>query len=243
MDVRILAASDTHGIVPFKRLVDACIRREADILAVAGDVQTCYRNQDPEKQFEDDVLAGVRSLEAAGVDVVLVPGNHDSHLKKLIETRASDWMPRNLHVMCDAVDVVRGVSFYGTPRTPTFRGWCWETPEQEFASVLSATMPKCVDIILSHSPPLGTGIDRFDLNEDRRHCGSEALRRAVERQRPKAVVCGHIHEGDHKTGRIGDTVVMNVSLIDGLYIPAFAPAEIVVDVNGRVTCERRGWED
>jgi uncharacterized protein len=74
-------------------------------------------------------------------------------------------------------------------------------------------------VLLLHSPPYGTALDRAGL--DGRmvdhvpvdvHIGSMAVRRLVEARQPRLVLCGHVHEAVRLTGtwmeRIGSTVVL-----------------------------------
>jgi len=46
-------------------------------------------------------------------------------------------------------------------------------------------------LFISHAPPFDTAIDRL---HNGRPVGSHAVRRLIEKYRPDAVVCGHIHE-------------------------------------------------
>ncbi len=74
-------------------------------------------------------------------------------------------------------------------------------------------------VLLLHTPPYGTALDRAAL--DGRmvdhvpvdvHIGSIAVRRLVEVRQPWLVLCGHVHEAVRLTGtwmeRIGSTVVL-----------------------------------
>ena len=47
------------------------------------------------------------------------------------------------------------------------------------------------DILISHTPPARTNLDRTARGE---HVGSEAVRRWIATARPALLVCGHIHE-------------------------------------------------
>jgi len=68
------------------------------------------------------------------------------------------------------------------------------------------------DIYLSHLPPLGT-LDlsvRFGMD----HIGSKRLLEAIEEYHPRLVICGHSHIWGGITGKIEDTLVINVSSQD-----------------------------
>ncbi|MBN1334383.1 MAG: metallophosphoesterase [Deltaproteobacteria bacterium] len=74
-------------------------------------------------------------------------------------------------------------------------------------------------VLLLHSPPYGTALDRAGL-DDRWvdhvpldvHVGSIAVRRLVEARHPRLVLCGHVHEAARLTGtwreQIGSTHVL-----------------------------------
>lgn len=73
------------------------------------------------------------------------------------------------------------------------------------------------DIYLSHLPPLGT-LDlstRFGM----RHIGSRKLLDVINKYHPKLVICGHSHMWGGKYGKIGDTIIINVSSHDNRYSP------------------------
>jgi len=68
------------------------------------------------------------------------------------------------------------------------------------------------DIYISHLPPLGT-LDlsaRFGIE----HIGSKKLLDAIKEYHPKLVICGHSHMWGGKFGKIGDTLIINVSSQD-----------------------------
>ena len=45
------------------------------------------------------------------------------------------------------------------------------------------------------------------------------------------MVCGHIHSGDHRLNCLGESALINCSLIDESYHEAYKPAEIVIESN------------
>ncbi|MBT9147795.1 MAG: hypothetical protein DDT32_01560 [Syntrophomonadaceae bacterium] len=68
------------------------------------------------------------------------------------------------------------------------------------------------DIYLSHLPPLGT-LDlsvRFGMD----HIGSKKLLDAIKKYHPKLVICGHSHIWGGISGKIGDTLIINISSQD-----------------------------
>ncbi len=60
-------------------------------------------------------------------------------------------------------------------------------------------------VLVSHNPPVGDKIDSFDGEH---HAGSQKFTDFILKNKPVAVVCGHIHEGTN-IEKIGETVVIN----------------------------------
>ncbi len=60
-------------------------------------------------------------------------------------------------------------------------------------------------ILISHNPPYNV----VDKNYAGKHVGSKIIRNAVEKYKPKLVLCGHIHEAKGKA-KIGKTQVYNL---------------------------------
>ena len=76
-EVKIVACSDLHGIASFEKVAERAIQIGAQIVVVAGDVQTSFIGKDPASAFFFDFIDPTIDLLKSGIDVVLVPGNHD----------------------------------------------------------------------------------------------------------------------------------------------------------------------
>jgi Icc-related predicted phosphoesterase len=89
-----------------------------------------------------------------------------------------------------------------------------------------AAIPSGIDILVSHQPPLYHGDRTFNLDSGRvEHVGSRELLDAIERVRPKIVICGHVHGG---FGRYEYQAIpiYNVSVVDESYRLVNAPTVI-----------------
>ena len=97
---------------------------------------------------------------------------------------------------------------------------------QELAAVY-ARIPPGLDILVSHQPPSGSvgRIDRGGWVED---AGSRELLTAIERVRPRLVICGHIHEGHGRSEHAG-VPIYNVSVVDERFRLIHAPTVIDID--------------
>ena len=207
----IVCTADLH-----EHLVDI---PPCDLLLIAGDVSYGF-NEDLAAMHafvERDFKRWLETVPAK--EIVLVAGNHD----KSIEA----WgMPDGLrcHYLQDAGIELFGLSIWGTPWQPWFGDWAFNAPREDGEAFLASkfdAIPEGTDVVVAHGPPLGCG----DLTNRGRRVGSSALTAALERVKPRLTVCGHIHEG-YGRYRLGETDVINASLVD----PDYRPANPVVEL-------------
>ena len=121
-----------------------------------------------------------------GCPVLFVPGNHD--LRDAV--RDLDGVNCDRAIVAAAGLRVAGLGGAG----PTRFGFPYEWTEGEIDAALAQLLPegaKPVEILLTHTPPFETGLDRTYHGA---HVGSPAVRDRIGRARPGLVVCGHIHE-------------------------------------------------
>jgi predicted phosphodiesterase len=197
--LRILALSDTHGLLPRLPL------EGVDCVMHAGDICPTH---DHSLRFQLGFLEGPFSdwVRAAGLPFYAAMGNHD-----FVGRFAG---PPNLRH--GTAEVRDGVFIFSW--TPVYLDWAWNAHEPELAERIEralAAAPEPPAVWLFHGPPLGVC--------DGPGLGSAAIREAAERHRPELLICGHIHEGAG-AGAIGRTKVRNVSCLDESYRPARAPA-------------------
>lgn len=195
--MELLLASDLHRDL---RAARSIVERSpgADAVVIAGDLAVKRIGL----QEVIDVLAEI------GQPTVLVCGNGESagELRTAVAAaRGGDgWTEaRVLHGDSCEID---GVTFFGlgcaVPITP-FGDWSVDLSEDEAAELLG----RCPDdaVLVSHSPPYG----HADSDSAGNHHGSRSVLEAIERSRPRLVVCGHIHASWGQRSRIGDTPVVN----------------------------------
>lgn len=235
---RILAVSDTHGMVNLGRIADKAIRTKADVLVMAGDIMPADIRVDQKTYFREEFLGMAYRLNKRGIEVVATPGNHDLFFREMGD------LEYPAHVLCDREIMVKGVRFYCTPWVPYINGrWAYEVEDGRLLEKF-ADIPTGIDVLVSHTPPAGGSFEDFDVSLQtrigpRKHLGSVALLDAIYKKKPKVVVCGHIHSGDHALCRIMDTAIINCSLVDEHYHEAYKPAEIKV-VNGEFSFRTNG---
>ena len=113
--------------------------------------------------------------------------------------------------------------------------WAFNSDERRVGCVLQAASGQLIDILVTHMPPYGI-LDHYGTphtNQDGRvfpqgaHFGSRALRKFVNKAKPKLHVFGHIHEG-HGLEIINDTTFVNAAILGGDYRVQHKPT--VVDI-------------
>ena len=231
--MRIVALSDQHGFLPD---VPRC-----DLLIVAGDVCPDRVNgklaQDrPDRQkgwFDTEGRRWLASAPAA--HRLLTWGNHDWCGQAF--TFDAD-VPANadscgLHIVVDGGVTVPmagragSLSVWLTPWSNLFMQWAFMKPLPDLATVY-AGIPSGIDILVTHQPPLGYGDRHAPAGTGSpEHLGNPDLLAAIDRVRPRLVVCGHIHGGHGRFERNG-TTIYNVSVVDDCYRLKHAPT--IIDV-------------
>jgi hypothetical protein len=231
--MRIVALSDQHGFLPD---VPPC-----DLLIVAGDV--CPDRVDgklahdhPERQKAWFDTEGRRWLATTPASHRLLTwGNHD-WCGEAFDFDAD--APANadscgLQIVVDECVTVPmsgrsgSVSVWLTPWSNLFMHWAFMKPLPDLAT-LYAGIPSGIDILVTHQPPLGYGDLHDPAGTGRpQHLGNPDLLAAIDRIKPRLVVCGHIHGGHGRFDRKG-TTIYNVSVVDDCYRLKHSPT--IIDV-------------
>ncbi len=166
---------------------------EADAYFAAGDLVSWARGLDK----MGEVMKGRRDR------VYVLPGNHES---------ASD-----IAAFCErfgfvdfhgATAEIGGVRFAGLGySTVTPFDTPGEYSEEEIAQRLEKFAAWKPQVLVCHSPPLETPLDRI---KEGLHAGSRAVREFIEKYQPAHFFCGHVHEAEGVVIEMGGTRAMNV---------------------------------
>jgi Icc-related predicted phosphoesterase len=141
---------------------------------------------------------------------------------------------QNLHYLVDSSIDLFGYEFYGSPFIPSINlndEWAFSLPRgcDELNSKW-LNIPAGVDILITHTPPLGYG--DFD-KITKEHCGDYALLQCVTKKvKPKFHIFGHIHEG-YGAQTDGLTNYLNVASCKWNYNPNKLNRPIVFDLPKR----------
>ena len=106
--------------------------------------------------------------------------------------------------------------------------WAFMKPETGLAEVYEA-IPAGIDILVTHQPPYGYG-DRVTNARpgEEEHLGSHELLSAIERIKPRLVICGHIHSG-HGYFEHAGIPIYNVSVVNDHYELVRSPTVIDIE--------------
>lgn len=223
--MRIVAISDQHGCMP---TVPPC-----DLLIVAGDICQDFvdgvrANKAPDGQkgwFDTRIRAWLR--ETPATHKIATWGNHDfcGQSCDFSADSPSRAALTDLQILVDEMTRVPGSSspdasrelvVWATPWSNTFMDWAFMKSPRELEAVYSR-IPSGVDILISHQPPFGYGDRMYTAHAGGlENVGSHELLAAIERVKPKLVICGHIHEGRGRYEHQGIPIV-NVSVVDEQY--------------------------
>jgi Icc-related predicted phosphoesterase len=187
---RVLIFSDMHNDRPG---LEKLMAIEADAYFAAGDLVSWARGLN--KMGE--------AMQSRAGRVYVMPGNHES--ARNIEEFCGQFGFVNFH---GATAEIGGVRFAGLGYSaPTPFDTPGEYSEDEIAARLEPFIEWKPQVLICHSPPWGTPLDRI---KEGLHGGSRSVREFIEKQQPAHFFCGHIHEAEGVVIEMGATRAMNV---------------------------------
>lgn len=192
---RLLHISDTHGLPPPIRNVDA------DIIVATGDLleNASRGNVQTERFFQPRYFRAHQDAWKKAINgrqILVVSGNH------CFISVADVMRECGIHAVgCDDRLVrTHGLNFYGFPWVNAFtREWSHELEVgdmvDKFAPVVDMMNRREIDVMLAHSPLYGL----LDQNGHGERCGSTVMRDCLDYEvedagLPIAYLHGHIHE-------------------------------------------------
>ena len=185
----LLIFSDIHGD---KAALEKLMAIDADYYFAAGDLVNWGRGL--------DAIGPI--LQKRAERMYVMPGNHES--ESAITAFCEQYGLHNFHGQSIQIDGyhVAGLG-YSNP-TP------FDTPGEYTEDELAARLDKFSNldplILICHTPPKGTELDRSGKD----HFGSQAVRDFIESKQPLRFYCGHIHEAAGVEDTLGRTRGWNV---------------------------------
>jgi Icc-related predicted phosphoesterase len=188
--VKVLIFSDIHGDV---RALERIVAQPADVYICAGDLATFQKGLDRCGQ----------ALESLGEKLWVLPGNHETQDDIREFCRRYGFVDFHRRVLQVESTPWAGLGYSNiTPfNTPG------EYTEEQISEALSKFNAIAGLNLVIHVPPHNTRLDEFAPGK---HAGSSALRSWVEREQPRYLFCGHIHETAGRSERLGATQCINV---------------------------------
>ena len=221
--MKITAVSDLHG-----NLIDI---EECTVLLICGDISPLNIQKDyiqMTKWFFNEFYNWINNLPCE--HVILTPGNHDFWFEKFIKDGAM-WLWDKLSILInDTAEIFNGIKYikiFGTPYCKDFGNWPF-MPGNDKLSELYDKIPENIDILICHDSPLIGYVGNIMEKADETYpngipAGNQYLAGAIFDKRPKYVLSGHIHSGDHELKDYDGIKCANVSILDESYNIAYKP--------------------
>lgn len=184
--MRVVAIADTHCRHHNIRIPSG------DLIIHAGDVS--YRGKRAEIV---DFLTWFSGLPFK--HKVFIAGNHDFFFEQEKLKAIDELIPEGITYLNDSGAIIDGLSLWGSPITPWFYSWAFNKPRGASINKHWELIPANTDIIITHGPVFGI----HDVTINGQHVGCRELLKKVTEIRPKAHVCGHIHESYGNVRRDG----------------------------------------
>ena len=214
--MRLVLISDTHN------QQDALALPAGDVLIHAGDFT--IRGTKPEVARFGEWL-----MRQPHPHKIVVAGNHDFLFEREPQI-ARSLLPLDAHYLRDSEITLGGLRFWGSPWQPWFFDWAFNLRRGPALAAKWALIPDGIDVLITHSPPLGTA----DRNANGEDVGCADLAEAMRRLKPRLSVFGHIHEGygvhgnkvnaamcDEHDRMVHRPIVVDLTPGDG--VPVFVP--------------------
>ena len=167
--MKVVCTSDTHGMHNKLEIPDG------DIFIFAGDIS------DQEKiSIDFNLFLGKLSHNHK----IIIDGNHDLPPEKI-----SDLITNATYLQHGLLEI-EDIRIWGTSWQYWLLDQIKRRKNQNNLQCIWESIPKEIDIIITHFPPYGIG----DLTRSNKHLGSKELLTAIRRIKPKYHIFGHIHE-------------------------------------------------
>lgn len=219
---KIIAVADLHGLLPNIP--------ECDLLLISGDIAPDLPILSKHGTgYASGVKAGAhRQLEWLANDfrewldeipaktVIGIAGNHDFAFE--FPHASSELGDLRWAYLRDEEIKADGLRIYGTPWTPALPNWAFYASDSMLRA-RAESVPEGLDVLLTHGPPYGYCDDVIGAGRVGDVPMAARLRElSASGTAPKAVICGHIHEG-FGVEYLEDIPIINAAYVDEKYQP------------------------
>jgi len=188
--MKLLAFVDLHGSKSMLKKIAALVKTDKiEYVVSAGDITI----------FGDSMLQIINSLDAIGVPVLMVHGNHEdaASMKRICEkTKNVKFIHKQAYEAGEYV-------FLG------YGGGGFSSIDKDFEEWTNSAMHKIPEgkkiILVTHAPPHGTKLDMI-LDQP---AGSKSIRHFIKHAQPKLAISGHLHENAGMKDRIDKSKLVN----------------------------------
>lgn len=154
---------------------------------------------------------------------VLIPGNHDWGFEKMPDFYKHECQERGISLLMDEMVELDGIKIYGSGITPYFCNWAFNRMPGPEIQTHWDKIPSGMDIIITHGP----AYQILDMNMLSQNCGCDQLLSKLLEVKPKAHICGHLHE-NYGVKEFMGIKFHNVALCNEAYRIAEKPMEIIL---------------
>jgi len=193
--MKILAFTDLHASITELKKIEAKIKKyNPEAIICCGDFTI----------FEQNIEAVLRKLDAFGMPVYLIHGNHemDVIVKKLCaKTKNITFVHNKIFPLGEYTVVAHGGGgFYGRGKL---------AGDKEFEEFVRKNKEKITGkiILMTHAPPANSALDYIEWMDD--HVGCKSYMDFIKEYKPILALSGHIHETFGAVQKIGKTTLCN----------------------------------
>jgi Calcineurin-like phosphoesterase len=190
--MRIVAVADTH------LFHEELVVPDGDLFVHAGDM--CRGGDLDELR---GAVAWIASLPHR--HKLIVAGNHDWAFAR--EPELARALLGDIAYLEDSATTIEGFTIYGAPWQPAYNDWAFNLPRGAPLAEKWSSIPRGLDLLVTHSPPMGIGDNMPELPN---RLGCAVLRARVEAVEPRLHMFGHIH-CDGGAWQRGATMFANVT--------------------------------
>jgi hypothetical protein len=196
---RILAIGDLHGDSrQASKLAEKAVKEKVDLVILSGDLTFA--------ETSVDYLVG--PFAKRKVDVLIIPGNHESLATANFLADVYKPSVTNLHGLgLKFKDSFHNIGIFGAGGANI---GLFQLSENEIFNTLKRGFEKVKEIplkiMVTHVHPSDTLMARLSSMVP----GSDGVRKAIEKFQPDLAICSHVHEAEGIEEKIGRTKVVNV---------------------------------